>query len=261
MLQLHNNGVSMNSADYLKAAQLFDDKFQPGIAYPEEYYQEYTRAALRVGIPAINSFLKIGTIEPDGTEIIHYDDRSHTLNRNYWSLSFRSAVPYWSPAGQTQFANGFHTFKNANGTIYTGQLGWNTGTLISLDYNYNGTGIGQPDGIRVGTATDAESFEGYTMQGFVGHGNSAGQLYFQAQTTTNGGTQNGYTWTTAISRYFNNNSGGTIGINEVCMLTGTYGNVYGQIMWCRDKLGATVNVLNAGTLTVNYSFSVTMPNV
>jgi hypothetical protein len=121
----------------------------------------------------------------------------------------------------------------------------------------------------VGTGTTAESFEHVALVTPVAHGNGAGQLSYTAQSATsvsyNAGTR---VWTATYARILNNNSGGSITVAE----TGIYGvntsntgnlsngaastNPY---MLCRDLLGATVAVANAGQLTVTYTITLTFP--
>lgn len=243
--------------DFIKDLERPTEKFVPGVEYPEEWYRDYTQSSIRLGIPATNTFLKIETETPDKEIITHYDGRSKTLNRNYWNHLTAVASMIGSPTGQTNFQLGYLSDRNNNGTItalsYMAQFmhqSYSWGTIA---------GIGQLQGIVVGTGTSAENYDGYSLQTQVAHGNSAGQLYYQALSITNTGSYSNLVWTFVCNRLLNNNSGGTIAVNEIGFFAYPPTSQVATLV-LRDKLGSAVNVLNAGSLTVTYTFTVTVPN-
>jgi len=62
-------------------------------------------------------------------------------------------------------------------------------------------------------------------------------------------------------RYFNNNSGGDVNVNEVALVLNQPqgGAVYGKWMQSRDKLASTVTVPNTGQLKVTYTVQLAYP--
>jgi len=63
-------------------------------------------------------------------------------------------------------------------------------------------------------------------------------------------------------RYFNNNSGGDIDVNEVGLVMNQPqggSTVYGKRLQARDKLASTVTVPNTGQLKVTYTIQLTYP--
>ena len=59
-------------------------------------------------------------------------------------------------------------------------------------------------------------------------------------------------------RYFNNNSGGSIGVNEIGLASYSDNPVaYDYVLMARDVLGATVTVADTGQLKVTYTIELT----
>jgi len=133
------------------------------------------------------------------------------------------------------FGEGYWTGKNIG-----------AGLGIPASFEWDGGLAAEASGIVVGTGTDAEDPLNYILTTRIAHGNSAGQLYYTASETLV------QSWVTGVvtmsrSRYFNNNSGGSITVNEV--------GVYSTYLVCRDKLGTGVVVPDTGQLKITYSAS------
>ena len=60
-------------------------------------------------------------------------------------------------------------------------------------------------------------------------------------------------------RYFNNNSGGNVNVNEVGIVAYLQGQYNQNYMMSRDKLAATITVPNTGQLRVTYTIQLTYP--
>jgi len=69
------------------------------------------------------------------------------------------------------------------------------------------------------------------------------------------------TLTNTLIRYFNNNSGGNVSVNEVALVCKYF--LYGAglmiMLLSRDKLGATVTVPDTGQLKVTYTIELAYP--
>jgi len=116
-------------------------------------------------------------------------------------------------------------------------------------------------GIVVGTGTTAESFEDYALDTKIANGTGAGELSYVASELHNV-TWTGGTLTMADEqvRYFNNNSGGSIGVNEVGIIAQIdIATLNVLALMSRDVLGSTVTVPDTGQLKVTYTFSLVYP--
>lgn len=158
---------------------------------------------------------------------------SHSWNRNAYILWIRHLGNTTSADGT--FGEGYWTGKAVN-----------TSLAIPTSFNWDGTLGSAATGIVVGTGTTAEDPTHYALATAVAHGNGAGQLYYNAGEAIDQSFAGG-TVTMSRSRYFNNNSGASIVINEV--------GVYASYMVCRDKLSASVTVPDTGQLKVTYEVS------
>ena len=163
---------------------------------------------------------------------------SHSWTRNAQMLWNRLA----DPADEiTNFGEGYFTVKSTSGyagSVYRNECNW-TGTVNNHTY-----------GIVIGTGTDAESYEGYALATQIETGTGAGQMEYQAMANATNEWDSDEI-TTTHSRYFNNNSGGAITVNEVGVYA-TAGGM-GTYMLCRDKLASGVEVPDTGQLYVTYA--------
>jgi len=175
----------------------------------------------------------------NGKRVDGFDLReSHTWVRNAYNVTAYTLLDL-TPSG-VAFGDGYINCKVPDGTIKTTLGGW---AWVG--------GAGTANGIVVGTGSTAWTFEDYKLETLIAHGNGAGQLsYVVTETITDAFV--GDVVTTTGQRYFNNNSGGTIGINEVGLYTVSS---VGYGLATRDVLGATVDVPNAGQLLVTYQIS------
>jgi hypothetical protein len=100
------------------------------------------------------------------------------------------------------------------------------------------------------------------LQTKIANGVGAGQLSYIEQVghaiAYNAGTR---VLSNAMVRYFNNNSGNDIEVNEVALVVNQPqgGTVYGKWVQARDKLASTVTVPNTGQLKVTYTIQLTYP--
>lgn len=127
-------------------------------------------------------------------------------------------------------------------------------------------GVGKNQGILVGTDTTSVDVAQYTLAGLIAHGNSAGRLYYNAN-SYGGLSRVGNNFKHVISRTFSNNSGGTINIRECSLGTfsnGLPGTLAQTCMVARDILNYQGNPINISladgqtaqfTYNMYYSFS------
>jgi len=233
--------------------------FQPGTVKPEADYLELERLGAKLGIPVPMMFVTLEARDKNGNLTGRYHDRSRTYNRNFWNSVFSFITATATSSGT--FGAGVLSIKDTGGTTRT--VNGDGGYAVGCGFLHLSAAIGDATiGNVVGTGSTAESFENNALVTKVAHGTGSGQISYGGQGSPvpsyNAGTK---VWTTLQSRFFNNNSGGTIVIAETGMYPNiTYGsNAQSPTMIERSLLGATVSVLNGGQLTVTYTITLTFP--
>ncbi|MGI2336140.1 MAG: hypothetical protein ACRKGH_05795 [Dehalogenimonas sp.] len=238
----------------------------------ERVYRRYEKLGTRLKLPVFRAFLAMEVRDGEGNVVHSHKQRSHSWNRNAYNFLF-SQVAAYGLTGTNLFEAGAISLKWTNGNIYPNGSGWGLNQVAGWDEAINvndrstNTGLlataGATDkGIVVGTNNFPESFDGYVLGAAIGNGSGAGQMDY-AQSDLHSITYDAptKTFTDTLIRYINNNSGASIGVNEV----GLYGKVKftsagtGTIMFSRDLLASTVNVPNTGQLKVTYTIQLTYP--
>lgn len=212
---------------------------------------------LQEKMPKLHLHLQVtkdGEVISDSYQIGH----SWTKNAyNYYNATmmdccFTSTLPMQKTSGlvlhdgATQFVNRCYAYSQP--------------TFYGYGY-YNNTTEDVNFGIVCGSGSTAFNIEDYRMETPILSGNTSGKLYAQAQTAPvtsfSGDPDN--TVNTLHSRVFNNNSGGTIAVNEVGIIYKSWiytANTSSQYyLFSRDVLESTVNVLDGAQLTVTVSIT------
>jgi hypothetical protein len=208
----------------------------------------------------------------DGRLVRSLKQRSHSFVRN----AYNHLISQLAAKNGDGAVFGGGNIKDTSGAVRFGGLPILTGhdsnstTIQSLDFASSfGQGVLaaagiDTKGIVVGSGTNPENFEDFALQNRILNGTTAGRLsYIQSEpvaVTYNAGT---LTLTVTHARFFNNNSGGNVDVNEVAIYligkTGFGGQSNITWMAARDKLAATVTVPNTGQLKVTYTISLTYP--
>ena len=174
------------------------------------------------------------------------------------------------PFGPKSFVKSFavHLLEHLVGwdykdSFYDKDVG--TGVLYTVPYHWGEEiNVLAPSGedqwgIRVGTSSQAVSPDDVDLIAPISHGTGAGQLLYGDSNETHDFTS--LTMTITIQRYFDNNSGSDITVNEIGLflklrLHRPDGTVEEHItMWARDVITATT-VPNGGRLTVKYTIQI-----
>ncbi len=241
--------------------------------FEEHKYEELKKLGTELHIPIFEAFLKMEVLDGDGKLVQEHSQRSHSWVRNAYNMMFSSLAG--KDADDSTFEAGKLSGKDTNGLVAYGDypFAFYLGKSISPYGNSaDGTGMGyrcvagsDTYGIQVGSGTNAESFEDYALQTKIADGASGGELNYvlsQAHSITyTGGTK---VLKNDLVRYFNNNSGGSIGVNEVgivvrvARITGPVN--LGYFLMSRDKLGATVTVADTGQLKTTYTIQISFPS-
>jgi len=149
----------------------------------------------------------------------------------------------------TQPASGEASSGSGNRRIYVG-LGYGL---------YAGAGV-DTFGLVVGTGSDPENFDDHALGARIASGNLAGQLAYSVTDAPVVSTV-GTTKRIELVRYFSNNSGGAITVNEVGMYTkGCISSYSISYMLCRDLVSGGVEVPDTGQLKVTYTIQLPYPS-
>ncbi|MBA7546099.1 hypothetical protein ES705_38482 [subsurface metagenome] len=227
----------------------------------EQKYEQLRKLGQELHIPLPEAFWTLEVFDKNGKLIQRHHLRSHSWVRNAYNYLFHHLAA--KAASDNTWGAGKLNGKDTGGALKYGSSGW---VIAQTGWESAGTGVMAQAGIDtfgilVGSGTNAESFEDYFLQTQIADGAGAGQLAHGAQqphAVSYGDT----TLTDLLVRYFNNNSGGNIGVNEVAlvflferMLVTT--NL--KAMLARDKLPATVTVPDTGQLKVTYTVGLAYP--
>ena len=210
---------------------------------------------VKLSAPMLNAHIGIEVRDSKGQIIHSREQESHSWVRNFYNWIFTQAA---SIAGSE--ANGLGMVA-LNGIYYGDNYCWRL-EEAGVGYGYN-AGPGVDDlSIVVGTGTDVESFEDYALDSKIANGEGPGQLsYTQSSSEVSTvGTTKRCLWV----RYFNNNSGAPITVNELGIYTEIFYQDYShkylrEIMVCRDLISPGVEVPDTGQLKVTYTIELVYP--
>ena len=232
--------------------------------FEEHKYEELKKLGTELHIPICEAFLKLEVLDKDGNLVQEHSQRGHSWVRNAYNLMFSGLAG--KDANDDTFGAGKLSIKETDGSVrHKAVLLTITGIDTSADdigLGYLAGGSEDNWGILVGSGTNAESFEDYALQAQIAEGTGAGQISHVASST------HSITYTAGtkvlkndLIRYFNNNSGGSLSVNEVALVSKSF--YYSQkdyYLWARDRLGATVTIADTGQLKVTYTIQITYPS-
>ena len=232
-------------------------------AKEEQSFNELRALGQELHIPILEAFWTLEVRDKEGRLIQRYKQRSHSWVRNAYNHLFSNMCS--KNATSDTWGGGHLNFKDTGGTV---RGTTDRGAAIASDnYESDSYGVKAPItedtwGLLVGSGTNAESFEDYTLQTKIAHGTGSGQLSYGAgQAHSVSYTAGTKVFEDELVRYFNNNSGAAIDVNEVGMIfrVGVAFYTTARILLARDKLASTVTVPNTGQLKVTYTIELTYP--
>ena len=139
-----------------------------------------------------------------------------------------------------------YTPIDTGGTSRSGYNSLGTYDAGSTNANY---------GIFIGSGTTAESINDYKLATKIGHGTTAGTMFYNA-CTVSAASATATDVTFRVTRTFTNQSGGTITVKEIGLVSQNTSTGY-YFLHLRDLTG-DIAVLNGQTLTLNYDFTTTL---
>ncbi len=227
----------------------------------EKLYLALRRLGQRLHIPVPETFWEL-EVRLDGKVIQLHRQRSHSWVRNAYNMMFSELAG--KNGNDATYGVGKLNIKDTGGVVRSAAspVGQSSADVDGTTYGYRGPAGNDTWGIQVGLGTNAESFEDYQLQTKIANGVGAGQISYIEQDphviAYDAGTK---ILSNTMVRYFNNNSGGSINVNEVALVVNQPqgGAVYGKWVQARDKLASTVTVPNTGQLKVTYTVQLTYP--
>jgi len=207
-------------------------------------------------IPTFNAYLTVVVRDSEGKIVKVHRQRSHSPTANF--MTFVLPIQY---------------YINCN----CGILAENTGGVVRAFVAGIGTGYGcisYPNAatnastylvmIQVGSGQQSNPASAYSLASPIANGSGSGQLVYGQPLIPSTILVSGNSAYFTISQTFNNNSGGTVTITEVGIITevqvtysGSTDTVnFGNLLMWYDVLSSSISVPNGGTLTIYYTFTV-----
>lgn len=204
-------------------------------------------------------------VEKDGIVLTNQREEGHSWTRNMWNAIF--GVHTHCGGSSATFGAGYISSKSTAGTV-KGATGTPANFFYTkiitpdVDYGFCYSGVASGRGIVVGTDDTAFDIDDYKLGAPIDHGNSAGQLsYVGMDKPSLDYTAN--VWTASLVRLFNNNSGDTVTVKEVGIISRSvlFSNSVDFFLLARDVLVSPVDVVNGAQLTVTYEISMDFSSI
>jgi len=257
--------LTLNGKNYQNTDELFHDAIAMNLDISDnekikfEKYARLQKVGSLLQIPTTLAVLQIQVKNPNQEErgILKISD-SWVRNQYVWQQQCMALVNYISGT----FGSGLFSVKDTSNAIKSSYASIFNGSPETAS-GYYAAANDASNGIVIGTGTTAESLDSYALTTPIANGTGSGQMSFNACGVTK--TWSSPTWTATWVRIINNNSSGTITVNECGLYLEilhsiSYGTIaYINIMTNRDKLSSGEAILDAGQLTVTYNIIITYP--
>lgn len=205
-------------------------------------------------------------VEKDGIVLTNQREEGHSWTRNMWNAIFGTHTH--CGGSSATFGAGYISSKRTTGNV-AGGTGYSVNLFFTelktplADYGFCSSTADSSRGIVVGTDDTAFDIDDYALGAIIAHGNGAGQLSYVGMDKPS----LDYTakvWTASLVRLFNNNSGDTITVKEVGIISRSAlfnNSPYDYFLLARDVLGSPVAVANGAQLTVTYEISMDFTSI
>ena len=230
----------------------------------EARYEQIRKLGQELHLPIPEAFWEVEVRDQTGRVIQRFRQRSHSWVRNAYNMMFCYLAG--KDLDQGSFGAGYLSLKDTGGSVQYGSSPVCLGRAVSTDttsWGYRGPAGYDSYGILVGSGINPDNFEDYALQSKIANGTGAGHLtHVESEVHAVIWTPSTLTMKNELARYFNNNSGGDVNVNEVGLVLRGYrpgSSVPYNYMSARDKLASTVTVPNTGQLKVTYTVQLTYP--
>jgi hypothetical protein len=203
-------------------------------------------------VPTFNAYLTIIVRDKDGKVIRIHRQKSHSLTSIFIYLLLPTS--YYNSLGQTV------TITNISG-------GSNSWATFKGPISYPNTAVNAHSYlimIQVGSGSQLNAFSATKLAAPIANGSGSGQLVYGQPSVSTNITVSGSSAYFYISQTLNNQSGATITITEVGIVTQiwvnatgcTYSVNLGPLLVWYDVLSSSISVPNGGSVTIYYTFTV-----
>jgi len=222
----------------------------------------------------IDAYITIEVKDKNGNIIKRHKQRSHSFVSNFLSILASSLASSNNQSISNTTYGYFHRLTNGDYAQYNPNAFW-FNIVLDLNDGANDSSYG----IVVGTGTATPTANDYNLQSQITNGTGNGQLIYGSHTITpapvSNGTANYYITTTTptsgllpvsgnttswqISRTFQNQSGASITVSEVGLISEIYyttSEIY-FVLLTHDLLSSPITIPNGGVMAITYTISVT----
>ena len=216
------------------------------------------RDAYNIGkdTPTFNAYLTIVVRDSEGRVVNVHRQRSHSPTANFIGLML--PLTYFYVTGNS------YTLKNTGGSTYSYEPAINANAFC---ISYPNSKTNYPSYvvmIQVGSGQQSNPYTAYSLAAPIANGSGTGQLVYGQPSVPSNITVSGSSAYFTISQAFINNSGSTITITEVGIVTylqfsqsNNWSNeTFGQVLVWYDALSSSISVPNGGSVTIYYTFTV-----
>jgi len=207
-------------------------------------------------MPTFNVYLTVIVRDSKGNIIKVHRQRSHSPTTNFIALIL--PVNYYSTTGSSI------TITGLAGATYNYQPTFSTS---GYDIAYPNSASNYPSyliEIDVGNGKQSNPLTATNLAAPIANGSGSGQLIYGAPTIPSNIIVSGSSAYFYISQTFNNQSGGTVNITEVGIITqvqvasphANSSTNFGQLLVWYDIISPAISVPNGGSVTIYYTFTV-----
>ncbi len=228
----------------------------------ERNIRQLKRLGEQLHVPIPEAMWEFEVRDRHGKLLQIHRQRCHSWVRNAYNALFTQLAG--KDADNATFGAGLLSLKDTSGAVKYGPYPFTYGQYSVDDAamaGYRAAAANDDKGILVGSGTNPESFEDYALQAQIPNGTGVGQLsHIQSEPHDVSYDTPTRVLRNQLVRYFNNNSGGDIDVNEVVLANSMQQpGAWPRFIMSRDKLTTTVTVPDTGQLKVTYTVQLTYP--
>jgi len=207
-------------------------------------------------MPTFSAYLTVVVRDSEGKIIKVHRQRSRSPTANFIGLML--------PLTYFNVTNSSYTLNNTGGSTYGYKPAISAGAQCISYPNNNKNYPSYIVTIQVGSGSQSNPYSAYTLAAPIANGSGTGQLVYGSISVPSNITVSGSSAYFTISQTFNNNSGGTVTITEIGIITnlqfptasGASNQNFGQVLLWYDVPSSPISVPNGGSVTIYYTFMV-----
>jgi len=207
-------------------------------------------------MPTFNAYLTVIVRDSKGNVIKVHRQRSHSPTLNF--ITIMLPVQYYMNTNTSGTLTGLTGITDTYQPLFSNS---------SLAMPYPNSAANYPSylvGIEVGNGQQSNPLTATNLASPIANGSGTGQLLYGAISVSSNITVSGNSAYFYVSQTFANQSGGTVTITEVGIVTniqptqannGAYITIIDVLVWY-DALSSSISIPNGGSITIYYTFTV-----